>query len=100
MGKQPGQPRAKESSKDAADQKLNRAIGDVLRVHRTAKKLTQQDLGIASGTDSVYISRIESGRHSPTVATLFKLADSLGIQPSDFIKEVSARLASLPNHEA
>lgn len=94
MGKQNKQQQALETPQDSADRRLRLACGEVLRMHRTAKKLTQQELGIIADTDSVYISRVESGKHSLTLEKLFKLAESLGVTPWEFVKDVSEKLAA------
>ena len=45
---------------------------------RKKRKLTQRQLSVRSGIQQAEISRIESGRANPTVATVFALAKALG----------------------
>ena len=49
----------------------------VIRV-RTVEGLSQQELARRMGTTKAAISRLESGRHRPTVETLRRLAEALG----------------------
>lgn len=53
------------------------AIREVLRA-REARGMTQRQLAEATGTSRSVISRLESGRHSPTVDTLAVIANALG----------------------
>lgn len=53
------------------------AIAEVLRA-RQEMGLTQADLAEAVGTTRSVISRLESGRHSPTLDTLTQVAEALG----------------------
>lgn len=52
-------------------------IGKRIAWLRKAKKLTQQALASQSGIQRANIARIESGRHSPSLETLERIADSL-----------------------
>ena len=54
-----------------------------IRECRKALKWTQEDLADASGLPQSHISRIETGRHSPSRTTLEKIAEALGRQLSD-----------------
>jgi ribosome-binding protein aMBF1 (putative translation factor) len=54
------------------------AIADLVILHRTRTGLTQQDLASRMGTSVSAISRLESGFHVPSIATLRKLAAALG----------------------
>ena len=48
--------------------------------HRAALGLTQQELAERVGTSHSAISRIESGRHRTSVATLQRVAQALGLR--------------------
>jgi DNA-binding XRE family transcriptional regulator len=49
---------------------------------RRALGLTQEQLAIAADVRQSEISRIENGRGNPTVLTLARLADALGLEVS------------------
>lgn len=54
-------------------------IGKRIAWLRKSKKLTQQALASQSGIQRANIARIESGRHSPSLETLERIADSLNL---------------------
>jgi transcriptional regulator with XRE-family HTH domain len=63
-------------------------LGEELRKARTAAKISQTKLSLESGVDRSYISEIEHGKKSPTLETLFRLCDALGIRASTLIARV------------
>ena len=56
-----------------------------VRQLRLAVGLTQTALAKRSGMNRSYLSRLESGRHNPTLATLERLAKSLEVMPGSFL---------------
>lgn len=64
------------------------AFGQVLRKHRLAVGLSQEELGLESGVQRNFISLIETGQNQPTITTLFRLAEALKIKPSSLIRDV------------
>ena len=68
------------------------AFGQVLRKHRLAAGLSQEQLGLESDIQRNFISLIETGQNQPTITTIFKLAGALGVKPSKLIAETEKRL--------
>ncbi len=58
-------------------------MGVLLQTWRTTRGLSLRQLGERSGVSYVTIAKIESGRMSPTVVTLEKLATALGVSVRD-----------------
>jgi DNA-binding XRE family transcriptional regulator len=58
---------------------------------RIAAGLTQTAVAKRSGMNRSYLSRLESGRQNPTLATLERLAKTLKVTPGTFFEDVSAR---------
>lgn len=58
-------------------------IGAKIREKREAAGLTQGQLEERSGLPQSHISRLENGQHSPSFATLEKIAGALGIPVTD-----------------
>jgi ribosome-binding protein aMBF1 (putative translation factor) len=54
------------------------AIADLVILHRTRARLTQDALASRMGTSISAISRLESGFHVPSIETVRKLASALG----------------------
>lgn len=64
------------------------AFGAALRRHRTAGGLTQEDLAFESGVDRTFIARIEAGKRQPTITTVLRLTQALGVPAADIVAEV------------
>ena len=61
-------------------------LGENLRKLRLKKNLSQGDLATALSVGRAYISNIENGRMNPTLSTLEKIAEALGISSSELLK--------------
>ncbi|SME72880.1 transcriptional repressor DicA [Bacillus cereus] len=72
--------------------KIEQAFGIVLNRHRTNLQLSQEELAFQSGLDRTYISLLERGKRKPTINTLFSLARTLRVTPSQLINEVEEYL--------
>jgi transcriptional regulator with XRE-family HTH domain len=62
-----------------------RAFGEALREIRKEKAVSQEQLAHESGLDRTYVSLVERGAQSPTIRTVVKLANVLGVKPSEII---------------
>lgn len=60
-------------------------IGTVLRELRKNKGLTQEQLSGLAVLDRTHYSKLERGLRSPTIETLFKIAQALEIKPHEII---------------
>jgi len=56
------------------------AFGENLRVLRTERKLSQEDLATQMKTTKSQIARLESGKANPTLQTLLKIREILGVE--------------------
>lgn len=54
-----------------------------LRQLRVARGLSQEQLGVDAEVDRTYVGRLERQLENPTVGTLDRLADALGVQTVD-----------------
>jgi transcriptional regulator with XRE-family HTH domain len=59
-------------------------IGERLRELREARNISMRALAARSGLSANALSMIERGRASPSVSTLYKLADALGVSITSF----------------
>ena len=66
-------------------------IGDRLRELREARNISMRTLASRSGLSANALSMIERGKASPSVSTLYKLADALGISITTFFATESER---------
>src|SRR5919108_5227631 len=66
-------------------------IGERLRELREARNISMRALATRSGLSANALSMIERGKASPSVSTLYKLADALGISITSFFGSESQR---------
>lgn len=62
-------------------------VGQNIAKARKRKKLTQVDVCVELKMDKPYLSSIENGRQNPTLLTLKKLADAIGVEVEEFLKD-------------
>ncbi|HLX31646.1 MAG TPA: cupin domain-containing protein [Gaiellaceae bacterium] len=58
-------------------------LGERLRAIRLLRRLTLRDVALAAGVSESFVSQLERGRSSASVATLQRLAAALGIEITD-----------------
>ena len=67
---------------------INKAMGKVLVKYRKIEQISQEELADRAGIHRTYVSQIERGLKSPTLAVLFDIAKSLNTTASNLIAEV------------
>jgi len=58
---------------------ISTKLGQNLKKIRIQKKMSQGDIARALNVDRGYISTIENGKKNPTLATIEKIANALGV---------------------
>lgn len=53
---------------------------------REAKGMSQGDIHRATGIDRAYISNLEAGKQNPTLVTIAKIAEALGVSSGEVLK--------------
>lgn len=71
---------------------LQVAFGRVLREFRLEAGLSQEALSFICGRHRTYVSLIERGKNSPSMTTLWLLAEALEVLPSEIVRRVEERL--------
>ena len=64
------------------------AFGRVLKEIRRRRSLSQEELAAKSGYHRTYIGLLERGEKSPSLRTLFNLAETLEVNPSAIVRNV------------
>lgn len=77
----------------AKSDEILQTFGQVLREKRKGAELSQEQLALQSGLDRTYISLLERGLRQPTLSTLFTIAESLRIKPSNLIRLLEDSIA-------
>lgn len=68
-------------------------FGEVLRAHRLAAGVSQEELAFRSDVDRTYVSRLERGTRQPTITTMINIGAALGIPAALLMQEVEAQYA-------
>lgn len=71
---------------------LEESFGEVLRVARKQRGLSQEKLALEAEVERNYVSLIELGRNSPSMRMLFKLCRVLEVQPSALLARVEEQM--------
>lgn len=67
------------------DSEIQRFAKNIKRL-REAKNMSQGDIHRATGIDRAYISNLEAGKQNPTLETIAKLAEALGVSSDQLLK--------------
>ena len=69
---------------------MKRHIGDELRAAREATGMSQSKLAHVAGLTREYISVLENGHQSPTLATLLTISKALKVKAADLVRQIES----------
>jgi transcriptional regulator with XRE-family HTH domain len=64
---------------------LNRKIGQNIRKYRLKTDISQENLALSAGLYPAYLGRLERGEKCPTIDTLYKICNALGVAVSEML---------------
>jgi DNA-binding XRE family transcriptional regulator len=67
-----------------------KSLGEVIKKHRTEKKMTQEFVAETLGVSRQAVSKWESGVADPSTSNLIALAKLFEIEPEDLLREVQS----------
>ncbi|OBZ14222.1 hypothetical protein A8L34_09700 [Bacillus sp. FJAT-27264] len=67
------------------------SIGENIRILRLKNGLSQEQLALNAGVNTSYIGQIERGEKNPTIKTLDKVSEALGIALIDLLLFVDSK---------
>jgi transcriptional regulator with XRE-family HTH domain len=70
----------------------SQAFGDALRQLREERGLSQEAAALTCGIDRAYFGKLERAAKTPTLTTVWRIADGFKTQPSELLARVE-RLA-------
>ncbi len=70
----------------------SKIVGEVIFDMRKNKGVSQEVLSGLAGIGRTHLSAIERGERKPTLETLYRISEALGIKMSDIIIEIEKRL--------
>ena len=65
---------------------IEASFGAVLREARVREELAQEELARKSSVHRTYVSQIERGLKSPSLRTMAKLADAVGVTLDELVR--------------
>lgn len=80
---------------DAGSDGLALAVGVAVRTARTRAGLTMAELGSRAGVTQAFVSQLESGRSMPSLITLHRIAQALGVSAQSLLPDNEAEAVSL-----
>lgn len=75
------------------EESLNKAFGETLRAARQNAGLSQEKLAAQSRLHRTYISQLERGQKSPSLAVIAALARNLGVTAHELVRAAEAKTA-------
>ncbi len=69
------------------DDALSVTIAAAVRARRLAAGLTMRELAARAGMSQPFLSNLENSRAMPSLTTLYKIANALGVSPREFLPE-------------
>lgn len=76
----------------ARDDVLLLAFAHVLKQVRQGCGFSQEQLALRANVDRTFVGKLESGKHQPSLAVLFKLAEASSLQPDHLVRLVHERV--------
>jgi transcriptional regulator with XRE-family HTH domain len=64
---------------------LTNKIGANIRKYRLSNDISQEALSLSAGLHPAYLGRLERGEKCPTIDTLYKICDALGISVCEIL---------------
>lgn len=61
-------------------------LGNNLKRIRTQKGITQGDIAKSLGVSRGFVSNLENGKTNPTLATITRLANAIGVTTDELLK--------------
>jgi transcriptional regulator with XRE-family HTH domain len=68
------------------------AFGDALRQLRKERGLSQEAAALKCEVDRAYFGKLERGQKTPTLATLWRIADGFETRPSELLSRTERLL--------
>ncbi len=77
--------------KHTKGQNMNQDLAANLKRLRLKRKLSLRAMGDAAEVSGVYVWQVEAGIRNPTLATIGKMADALGVKVADLLKPAKVK---------
>lgn len=72
---------------------VEKAFGAVLRRMRKERGWTQENLAARADIERTFVSFLERGLRQPTLTSILKIAEALGVSAADIVGQVEAEMS-------
>jgi len=72
----------------SGSQKHRQLLGEAIRAERKRASFSQETLAEKADLSTVFISRVERGKESPSMDSLVKIATALGVRVRDLVEDI------------
>ena len=72
----------------SGSQKHRQLLGEAIRGERKRASFSQETLAEKADLSTVFISRVERGKESPSMDSLVKIATALGVRVRDLVEDI------------
>jgi transcriptional regulator with XRE-family HTH domain len=69
-----------------------KTVGEVILEFRERKRLTQEVLSGLADIGRTHLSAIERGERKPTLETLYRISQALGVRMSEIVRKIEMRI--------
>ena len=76
------------------DSAVAKAFGQAIRLMRRKSGMSQDALGANAGIERAHISKLERGRHMPTLIAVVRIAHALQVPAHEVVKRTEGLLPS------
>jgi transcriptional regulator with XRE-family HTH domain len=80
---------------EKSKEKILQALGLLIRQHREALGISQEELGLRCDLDRTYISGIERGMRNPSLTALVTLAGGLNTTVSKLLENLETEIGRI-----
>ena len=70
----------------------SKTVGEVIAEFRKKKGISQEVISRLADIGRTHLSAIERGERKPTLETLYRIANALGVKMSDIVLAIESRL--------
>lgn len=70
-------------------------FGETLREHRQRAGLSQEKLAAKAGIDRTYVGGAERGERNVALVNIVRLAEALGVSPSELLQSINPVLEAM-----
>ena len=67
------------------------SVGVIIRQFRNETGMKLEDVAVNMDVSAQYVGRLETGKNYPSIGTLIRVAEAMGVCPGDMLKAIAER---------